>query len=50
MEQYLEAGLIVNTHGIDGGLMIKSYCDTNEILAGLKTLWIKKTRRLSTRM
>ncbi|MBQ7161504.1 MAG: 16S rRNA processing protein RimM [Clostridia bacterium] len=42
MEQYLEAGLIVNTHGIDGGLMIKSYCDTNEILAGLKTLWIKK--------
>lgn len=42
MEDYLEAGLIVNTHGIDGGLMIKSYCDTNEVLASLGTLWLKK--------
>ena len=42
MEKYLEAGLIVNTHGVDGGLMIKSYCDSNEVLASLKTLWLKK--------
>lgn len=43
MEEYLEAGLIVNTHGIDGGLMIKSYCDSNEVLASLKTLYMKKS-------
>jgi len=42
MERYLEAGLIVNTHGVDGGLMIKSYCDSNAVLASLKTLWIKR--------
>ena len=42
MEEFLEAGLIVNTHGIDGGLMIRSYCDSNEVLCGLKTLWLKK--------
>ena len=42
MEKYLEAGVIVNTHGVDGAVMIKSFCDSNAVLASLGTLWIKR--------
>lgn len=42
MNKYLEAGIIVNTHGIGGAMMIKSLCDSNEVLCAIPTLWIKE--------
>ena len=42
MEKYLEAGVIVNTHGVRGAVMIRSYCDSNAVLASLSTLWIRR--------
>lgn len=42
MEKYLEAGVIVNTHGIGGAMMIKSLCDSNEVLAAIPVLWFKE--------
>ncbi len=42
MNKYLEAGIIVNTHGIGGAMMIKSLCDSNEVLCAIPTLWLKE--------
>lgn len=39
-QQFLEAGQIVNTHGIRGEVKIVSWCDTPEILASIPTLYI----------
>ena len=41
MQKYLEAGKIVNTHGVRGDVRIESYCDTPEVLSKLKTLCLK---------
>jgi 16S rRNA processing protein RimM len=40
MEQYLECGEIVNTHGLNGELKIVPWCDSPEFLAGLKRVFI----------
>ena len=37
---YLEAGRIVNTHGIRGELKIQPWCDTPEFLCRFRTLYI----------
>lgn len=37
---YLEAGKIVNTHGIRGELKIQPWCDSPEFLCGFDTLYI----------
>lgn len=42
MNKYLEAGIIVNTHGIGGAVMIKSLCDSNEVLCAIPVLWLKE--------
>lgn len=42
MKQYLEAGKIINTHGICGEVKIESWCDTPDILTSLGTLYIKE--------
>lgn len=42
MKEYLECGKIANTHGVRGGLIIESWCDTPEVLASLKTIYIEK--------
>ena len=42
LSKYLEAGRIANTHGVRGDVVIDSLCDSPEILAGLKTLYIKR--------
>lgn len=42
MEQYLQTGKIVNTHGVRGAVMIEAWCDTPQILASLKTLYLKE--------
>ena len=39
-EQYLEAGKIVNTHGIRGELKIQPWCDSPEFLCGFDTLYV----------
>ena len=38
--QFLEAGEIVNTHGIQGEVKIVPWCDTPEFLCGFNTLYI----------
>ncbi len=37
-ERYLECGKIINTHGIAGKVKIDSWCDSPDILAGLKKI------------
>ncbi len=41
-EKYLECGKIINTHGVRGACKIESWCDTPEVLCGIKTLYYKK--------
>ncbi len=41
-EQYLECGRVTSTHGVRGAVMIESWCDSPEILCGVKKLWYKK--------
>ncbi len=38
-KQYLEAGQIVATHGIAGEVRVKSWCDSNDVLCTLDTLY-----------
>ena len=38
--QYLEAGQIVNTHGIQGEVKIVPWCDTPEFLCQFHTLYV----------
>lgn len=37
---YLECGKIVNTHGVRGVLRVISYCDSEEVLAALPTVYL----------
>ena len=39
-EKYIEAGEIVNTHGVRGEVKIMPWMDTPEFLLGIKTLYI----------
>lgn len=39
---FLECGKIINTHGFRGGLKLESWCDTPEVLAKLKRVYILK--------
>lgn len=39
-KEFLECGQIVNTHGIKGEVKIDSWCDTPDVLADIKTLYI----------
>lgn len=41
VKKYLEAGKIVNTHGVDGAVKVESWCDSPDILASLKSIYIK---------
>ncbi|MBQ8552446.1 MAG: 16S rRNA processing protein RimM [Clostridia bacterium] len=41
-EKYLECGKIINTHGVRGACKIESWCDSPEVLCGIKTLYYKK--------
>ena len=50
--QFLEAGQIVNTHGIQGEVKIVPWCDTPEFLCQFDTLYIdaKPVKVLATRV
>lgn len=39
MKQFLEAGKIVNTHGIAGEVKVQSWCDSPEVLLEFDTLY-----------
>ncbi len=41
-EKYLECGKIINTHGVRGACKIESWCDTPDVLCGIKKLYYKK--------
>lgn len=38
---YIEAGKIINTHGIGGDVVVESYCDSPEVLKSLPSLFLK---------
>ncbi len=38
-KRYLEAGKIVNTHGVSGEVKVQSWCDAPEVLAGFDMLY-----------
>ncbi len=40
-QKYLECGKAVSTHGVRGTLRLESYCDTPEVLAKLRRLYVK---------
>ncbi len=41
-QAYLECGKIINTHGFRGTVKLESWCDTPEILAGLKRVYFSQ--------
>ncbi|MGM9637528.1 MAG: ribosome maturation factor RimM [Eubacteriales bacterium] len=40
MKKYLEAGIVRNVHGIRGDLTVECLCDSKEIFASLKKLYL----------
>ena len=42
MEQYLEIGKIVGTHGLKGELRVDPWCDSPQFLCEFKTLYLTK--------
>ncbi len=45
---YFECGKIINTHGIAGAVKLDSWCDSPEVLAGLKNLYFKNGENYSS--
>ena len=41
MEKYLECGAITRIHGLVGALVVNHYCDSYEVFAQLKNVYIK---------
>jgi 16S rRNA processing protein RimM len=41
-KDYLECGIIVNTHGVRGEMKLQSLCDSPEVLASLERVFMKK--------
>lgn len=40
LKNYLECGIIVNTHGVSGDVKIESLCDTPSVLASFKKIYM----------
>jgi len=41
INEYLECGQITRAHGINGAMIINPYCDSYEVFAEIKTLYLK---------
>ncbi|MBQ8840910.1 MAG: 16S rRNA processing protein RimM [Clostridia bacterium] len=41
LNKYLECGQIVRSHGINGGMIVNHLCDSYEVFANLKHLYLK---------
>ena len=39
-KQFLEAGKIVNTHGVMGDIKVQSWCDSPDVLLDFDTLYL----------
>lgn len=50
MKEYLEAGRIVNTHGVRGDLKAECWCDSEKVLAGLKQIFVQDREGAFQRM
>lgn len=52
MKRHLEAGIIVNTHGVKGEVKIQPWADSAEFLLGFESFYIdgKPFRRISARV
>ena len=42
-KEFLEAGKIINTHGVRGDIKIDSWCDSPEVLADIKELYLSES-------
>ena len=42
MQKYLECGIIVNTHGINGAVKVLNQCDTPETLSSLEYVYVEQ--------
>lgn len=42
-KQFLEAGKIVNTHGVTGEIKVQPWCDSPEVLTAFDTLYLSPT-------
>ena len=42
LNEYLECGCIVGTHGVKGTVRLENRCDSPKVLAGLKRMYTKK--------
>lgn len=42
INEYLECGQITRAHGINGAMVINPFCDSYEVFAQLKTIYLKK--------
>ena len=41
-KKYLECAIIINTHGVRGNVKLESLCDSPEVLADLKRVFVKE--------
>ena len=41
INEYLECGQITRAHGVNGAMVVNPYCDSYEVFAGIKTLYLK---------
>lgn len=42
MEKYLECAEVLRIHGLNGGLVVKHYCDSFEVFSSLKKIFLKQ--------
>lgn len=47
INEYLECGQITRAHGINGAMVINPFCDSYEVFAQLKTIYLKKGNKFS---
>ena len=47
INEYLECGQITRAHGINGAMVINPFCDSYEVFAQLKTIYLKKGNEYS---
>lgn len=40
--EYLECGLVLRIHGLNGGLVVQHFCDSFKVFSSLKTLYFKE--------
>jgi 16S rRNA processing protein RimM len=47
INEYLECGQITRAHGINGAMVVSPFCDSYEVFAQIKTLYLKKGNEYS---